>query len=163
MAIAAALGGNWIKTGKEACIKLVNPEDLRDYWEIVVPYLERGRTYWQEYYDLKDIYIDIFAGNKQLWLVGEFEESFGCFITEFRSFPKAKVFAIVYAGAEKDNVDKLTAGDFYHEFMLIWAKQNGATHARIEGRKGWEKIGKQLGYDLVRVALIKNLQYTWRH
>ena len=143
--------------GAEVCIKLVMPYELSTYWPRAIPWLERGRKYWEHLYDLTDLYIELFAGRMQLWLVGQPDDAFGCFITEIRSFPKAKMLAFIYAGGEEDDLDKLSAGETYHDYIVTWAKERGCKFSRIEGRKGWERIGQRLGYKNIRVYMTKNL------
>lgn len=165
MAIAAGLGISSVdKPGDEACIKLIRPLELNAVWPQVTRWLQQNSGYWTDYYDLEDIYLMLFCEPEryQLWMVGEWEQPFGCFITEIRKFPKCKQLVFIMALAEPDGQPKLGGGDFYHEYITLWAKDQGVTRTRIEGRKGWERIGKSLGYTEVRVAMTKNLETVWR-
>lgn len=145
------------------CCYVVDPVELNTYWPRIIPWLERGRKYWEEYYDLKDIYVEIFAGNMTLWIVGDPEMPRGCFITTFRYFPKAKVFVFIFAAGDDDGVNRLAWGEALHDYMLQWARARGATHSRIEGRAGWFRIGRKLGYTSSWVAMVKSLANVWRH
>lgn len=165
MAIATGLGvSSADQPGDAACIKRVTPGELNDAWPQVVEWMLQQPDYWARYYDPQDIYLMLFCEPEryQLWLVGEWMAPFGCFITEIRTFPKCKMLVFILALAEPDGQPKLGAGDFYHETIVSWAKDQGVKFSRIEGRKGWERIGKSLGYDEVRVTLTMSLEKVWR-
>ena len=165
MAIAAGLGiSSADQPGDESCIRLVQPLELNEVWPRVSTWLMQHQEYWARYYDLEDLYLMLFCESEryQLWLVGEWRESFGCFITEIRRFPKCKVLVFLLAAAEADGQPKLGGGDFYHEYITLWARDQGVDYTRIEGREAWKRIGKSLGYTEVQVALTKSLAHTWR-
>ena len=165
MGIVAGLGiSSADRPGREAGIRLVKPIELNEQWPRVSQWLLRHHEYWSRFYDLEDLYLMLFCEPEryQLWLVGEWSEAFGCLMTEIRQFPKCKMLVYILAVAEPDGQPKLGGGDFYHEAISLWARDQGVTYSRIEGREAWKRIGKSLGYTEVRVALTKSLEHMWR-
>lgn len=164
MAIAPVLGDSLAEVGDEVGIQLVERDDLKERWVQCFSYFESGKEYWEYYYSLSDLYIEVYAGRMQLWLVGDTKGHFGCFLTELRDYPKARVFRFLFAGSNvEDGINKLSAGETYHEYMMLWARKQGATHSEIFGRVGWKKVGERLGYEHLRICMRKDLSKVWSH
>lgn len=161
MSIGQVLGGFSVDSPREVHIALIRPEELSFWWKDAIPWLERGAQYWSEYYDLADLYVEVFRGTMQLWFVGEDEAPFGCMLTELRKYPRCMVFRFLYAGGDDNQVDKLTPGSAWHEWMIQWAKARGATHSEIKGRRAWEKVLAGEGYEFHGVFLRKSLEKVW--
>ena len=164
MTVQAGMG-EWLHPSNKVCIELVDITQLNKRWRQCYEYFDNNRKYWEHYYALEDLYIEVFSGAVQLWLVGDEEGHWGCFLTKILEYPKAKVFQIMFAAANTDDgIDKLEAGETYHEYMIAWAKRLGCTYSEIGfGRLGWKRVGERLGYECIRVSMRKSLEHIWRH
>lgn len=101
-------------------------------WPQAVPWLEKGREYWEDFYDLDDFLRLCIKGDLQLWVYIKDKKVKGVLISALIVYPKAVYLRYLYAGAED-----LRVWQNYAYLVENWAKSHGAT--------GWEVLGRNWG------------------
>lgn len=129
---------------------------VEDIWFKVLPHLLRGKEHWEHLYDVEDIHRDLILGRQQLWVMVEKTEKrvLYAMLTQLDDFPKCRVLRILYLG-----------GEDLHPRMIKemarlerWALEHGATMVDFLGRKGWQKLVSNLGYEPVGIVMRKELK-----
>ena len=127
---------------------LVSSKELPLVWPKVVPLLVKGKSAWEEYFELEDIRTMILSGRAQLWL--PIEEL--VLITELVQHPKIMVLNLLIAVG-----DNLNEALKHLRDIELWAKELGATKAIGIGRKGFLRVLAPSGYRQRAVAFEKDL------
>lgn len=72
-------------------------------------------------------------------------------VTEISPFGDGKAISVLTAGGDMEELRQMALG------VEALGRLNGCQYALVEGRKGWERIMKQDGYEFVSVCLKKAL------
>lgn len=124
--------------GREGIVQVV-PSYLEYIWPHVVPHLNKGRKYWEDLYDLEDIFNSAYSGTTQLWVYIK-EERVDCvLITSVRFYPKSNWLNYEYLGGTNLR-DALK-----HIYVIEkWAKEQGLTGVEVGGRLGLPQLLKSV-------------------
>jgi len=95
---------------------------------------------------LDDVRTAIATGLMQFWPAPR-----GCAVTEIITYPQKRVLHIFLAGGEMDQIVDMD------ESAAEFARQNGCTGMTIAGRKGWQKVLKDKGYEPAFTVLSKDI------
>lgn len=95
---------------------------------------------------IEDVERLIGAGVYQLWC-----GSLCAIITEIVQFQQAKVLMIRIAGGDLEELVKT------EPLFCEYARSKGCTRIMGEGRRGWERVFKPIGYRFAYVTLEKDL------
>lgn len=112
-------------------------------WERCKPWIEAGLS---DTMTLADILTPIAEGRAHFWPGREC-----AMVTEITAHEDKKIIWVTAAGGDLNELKAMQAG------VEAFARLNGCTEARIEGRKGWEKTLKPDGYEFVSVIIRKPL------
>lgn len=104
------------------------------------------------FYDIEDIEKAVASGEMIFW-PGEH----GAAVTEFVTYPNGKALN-VFAGGGDTNESLQEFVDRFEPCFVTWAKASDCRWVIGYGRKGWEKVLKASGYDLLWCVMKKNIQ-----
>lgn len=108
--------------------------------EYLLPAIERlGGTHTET-----DIVAMLMAGHAKLWTADK-----SAVVTEIRSYPRLRELSVIVAGGDMDEILA------FEDDWVAYAKDNGCSRMKIEGRKGWEKVRPD--FRLLSITLIKDL------
>lgn len=108
--------------------------------EMLLPAIERlGGTHTET-----DVVAMLMAGQLQFWL-----SETAAHITEFRQYPRLKEISTFVSGGDMESILQMKPD------IERYGHNNGCTRARIEGRRGWERVHKD--YDFLSVSLVKEI------
>lgn len=109
------------------------PGILIDYlWPQVEPLLEKGRSYWEDFYELDDLRIACKNGSFQLWVQIRDLEVKTVLLTGLVEYPKGIFLRYSYLGGSHLR-EAMRCGYIIED----WAKSHGAIGFEIIGRPGW--------------------------
>jgi hypothetical protein len=102
---------------------------------------------------LEDIYNFCLDGTWLLWVhqVPETGEITAAAITEFIEYPKVTHLKVLFLSG--DDGDWLSGMSIFERFACI----NQCAAVEIHGRKGWERVLKNGGYELSHITLSKRI------
>lgn len=103
-------------------------------WPQVVPHMEKGRKYWEDFYDIEDFLTASIKGDMQLWLFIRDKKVSAVVFTSLLVYPKGTYLRYLYAGGNGLRVFRS-----YAYVMENWAKSRGAIGWELLGRDGWQK------------------------
>lgn len=112
-------------------------DQVPNVWAEVVPWIRKGLDVNAQEANLLDIYVDLLARKKQLWLVIKGDELIGSGLSKIETEEGGAVICWIYTFAGKSLLPDLP--DMLRQFEL-WAKANGRHVLRIAGRPGWAKV-----------------------
>lgn len=114
--------------------RIRKPEDLEEFWPLLVSKVADALEYADGKWSLADIYDDILRQDKQLWVVYTQEDILGCVITEIVRYPQGNRLGIfLLSGVDFDDWYPLRVE------IYLWAKEYGCKVCEFYGRKGWER------------------------
>ncbi len=132
---------------------LVGPSILEKVWPHAEKLLEDCKECWEDYHTLDTLHYWIQIGRRQLWMANTADKFIGLALTEMRVYPLKLECAVVLLSGRgmKDLLLPL--------FIEIeeWARQQGATTIYADGRLGWERMLRPLGYERRRTIVEKSL------
>ena len=91
---------------------------------------------------IEDVEAGILAGLYVFWPASK-----SALITEIHVFPRTKHMHIFLAGGDLDELRGMVP------MLQSWARFNGCSKVTLCGRRGWERVLKQQGWDTGLVAL----------
>ena len=135
-------------------VVLVPPEGLFMFWPEVSRLLLDNPETWNKAQTIADIHSAITAGRLQLWVSIDVDQQvYMAALTELKQFPVHRILHVVWgAGKYMDVI--FEAG---LSAMESYAKAQGATAIAIDGRPGFIKRAKKLGYEFVQTTVMKEL------
>lgn len=116
-----------------------NLEKSRDYLEAALEY--SGGTH-----DFDDVVEAVLKGNMQLWCADD-----AAAVTEIIVYPKKKSLHVFLAGGNMDTLLEM------YKSAEIWGKQLGCDAFTIAGRKGWQRVFNNHGFEPLCMYLKKEL------
>jgi len=99
-------------------------------------------------HNLDDLQEQLEDGDAQWWQAPGTDS---CIITELVVFPRRRVVRYWLAAGELAPVLELQPA------IDDWARRQGATHAVLEGRRGWERLLPRWGWRARAIAMYKEL------
>lgn len=95
-------------------------------------------------YAEEDVVASLLARQSLLWRLGK-----SAAITEIVNYPRKRYLSVFAAGGELNEVKTIIAA------AEIYAAANKCHGIRIEGRNGWLRWAKELGYDPLNTIAVK--------
>ena len=108
------------------------------------PWIEAALEHSGGTHTFEDIVDGLRTGHLQFWPAPK-----GCLITEIVIFPQKKTINVFLGGGELEQLSDM------HEDVIKWAKSQGCTAATINGRAGWVRAFKHLGWTPLHTTLVK--------
>lgn len=120
-------------------------KDVPKAWGFAKPLIAKALKYSRGKFRPNDYYPSLLDGSMQLWINDE-----SAAITEITNYPHKKICNLVACGGEN-------LAHIRRDLAVIemWAKANGCSGIRIEGRPGWKATLKD--YDMTKVIFEKVL------
>lgn len=130
-------------------ISAIPPDMVDDYWDVVVPLLEKSFEYVAYKTTAEDLYDEIKSGHQSLWVAFE-EDSLriiGAYTIRIKTYPNGATASCEHLGGER--MDEWA--DQMSNVMERYVRDIGIEHMEIIGRRGWKKFlePKGWGSDLV--------------
>ena len=137
-ALDAYSGG--VCRGGAAVIWGIRRDQILDNWfskaeRMVARILDRMDTG----YEVGDVLLQLQLGRMQLWVVDDWE---AVAVTEISVWPQYKALTVVFLSGEGMK-------QWFPELMdtlEAYAGEQGCRYVEAHGRRGWEKVGRTLGY-----------------
>ena len=111
------------------------------------PWIEAALARSAESHYFEDVKQAILDNRAQIW-----PSQNGCIVTTVTEFPKSKMLQVWLCGGDFDEVFNK-----YNDMIEEWGRKQGCDQMFINGRKGWERRLKDVGYHPVAVILTKEL------
>lgn len=137
----------------------VPPELLNKFWPEVERLLLETRDLWARKCDAIDIYNWVLQESMHLWISATKDELLGAALLIVEDFPKLRQVRVFWASGF-DTKEYLEQGIMMMEY---WADSIGAEEVEVEGRIGWERRLKKLGYLKKGVVLQKDVTPHTEH
>ncbi len=137
---------------------LVTPDTLGLFWDEVVPLLEEGKEYWEEYETLGSIFKSIFLKEKDLWLTLDDGGVFLAVLTKIETYHLQQTFRILWIGGR--NLKKAFG---FLEFVELMCARRGIRTVEVLGRPGWLRLLEKSGYEFHSVLLTKDISGVKEH
>lgn len=128
-------------------------KDLDLYWPYVWGWVREALVDNANAHTHEDIYREIAERKMQLWVIWAVKERpTGVLVTEVYDTAAGMTCAIPIVGAEMmdESLDVL-------ETIEKWAREQGCVRLRGEGRAGWERALKPLGWRKITTQVEKRL------
>lgn len=122
-------------------MKPINEMDRCRKW------IEDALEYSGGTHTFQDIADGVAEGRMQLWPAPR-----GCIVTEIVVYPRKKYLNLFLAGGELDQLLDM------NESITAWAKQWGCDGGMMSGRSGWKKPLEKLGWKVMHVHYVKELE-----
>jgi hypothetical protein len=133
---------------------LVSPELLDEVWDAAKELLGESPQYWQDTFTYESLYFRIKATTAQLWLMNDETEFVAGMVTEILKGPISLDFKIIWiGGVDFDGAVRNGFTDYIH----LWAKREGCTRVKFEGRKAWTRKLLPLGYKVTAYVMTHDL------
>ena len=111
------------------------------------PWIEAALEYCNGTYLWEDVVQNIAEEKMQFWPAPR-----GCMVTEIVVYPRKKYLNLFLAGGELDQLLDM------NESITAWAKQWGCDGGMMSGRSGWKKPLEKLGWKVMHVHYVKELE-----
>lgn len=139
----------------QAWVDILDGLRLPGYIDRLRAVLEDSRDQWLPYQTVDDVLARVDSGDYHVW-VGGHDLSIDIWgITELRLHPNCRALTVIWCH-----------GDNGPEFFEMWMKVledfamiMDIDRIVVEGRKGWERIFKPLGYRFAAVELVKDITH----
>lgn len=127
-------------------------EEIDVYWDTIEEHLLYYPDTWRFRLTLSSIKEQLKDGRLQFWVLIKDRQRRLSFITQANVFPGGKCLTILWAaGFELEFIVESLEG-----FMAYFAEL-GFQWMEVQGREGWKKPLKELGFKTVQVAYRKDL------
>jgi hypothetical protein len=131
-------------------LRFVRADQVHAVWWVFRPMIAAALTAatpaeLEDGWDLPTIRQRLAHGDMQMWTAGTPEDGVKAVaITEIIDTPEGRIAGVpIVAG------DDLAAWIDYAETIETWAKLNGCDWLQGQGRKGWRRVLKRYGWDIV--------------
>lgn len=114
-------------------------------WQYIQRHAEAALVYCHGTHEWSDILNALVAGKMQLWTMGK-----SMIVTEVVEYPRLRSCRMFLAGGKLDELIEMATD------VEKSAAEIGCSQVELSGRRGWEAIGKALGY-VSRGYLVKEL------
>lgn len=120
--------------------KFIQVDDLRKWWHLVKPGLEKVKTKSPENWIIEDVYTDCFNQKSMLWVLLDEGRFVGFFILQ----PMGDKMHVWVAWTLENNQQIVENGLKYIKEM---SRQGGMKYLTFSShRKGWDKRSRQYGF-----------------
>ncbi len=122
-------------------------------WPKVAHLIRPAIEYVDSGFTEADIYGKILVSDMQLWVVGDYQAAA---VTQIILYPRHKTCLVVALGG--DGIE-----EWFDELMGTiedWSKEMGCTYVEEFGRKGWERVGSERGYERIYTVMRKTVGAT---
>ena len=129
-------------------------EHVSDYWDQVSLLLKKGVDESGGRYDLASLYSQIVQGEQQLWVVfAVSNEIVAAVTTQFCVYPLKTNLSVVFCGSNETMGG--TSGNWKKAMsdLIDWARHLNCDSIEFDGRRGWLKVFKSLGFRESYVAI----------
>lgn len=99
------------------------------------PWIEKALERSGNLNSWEDVEKGVASGMMQLWPAPK-----GCVVTELVIYPRGRALRVFLAGGELGQILAMTKD------MARWAKAQGCDFAEFDGRFGWQRVLKQIGW-----------------
>lgn len=130
-------------------ITAISPENIDTFWVLVKGYLE-GAAKRSNHVTAPDIYADLKHERSYLWVVHEGTRVDAAVVAQLELTKRGKECVVSSMGGK--DMDKWA---HLIEPIEAWAKTEGCTFMRHEGRPGLLKMMKPFGYRLTHITIEK--------
>jgi hypothetical protein len=121
------------------------------YWPLVKHEVERALRSNTDRIDMDDIEKALQEKRMQLWAIHDGEIK--CvFVTQIVSYKTCKAVRVI-AVTGTDHQEWLKLG---FDTLVKWGQENGCSMMEMQGRKGWEKPLKKLGFEEPEILMTKH-------
>jgi hypothetical protein len=137
-------------------VKVINipPSVIWNMTEDIDEHIKKAIEHSNGEFDAISIYEQVSQGLMSAWIVSDEEYNImAVLITELVTYPLRSMVRIVLCGGEK--LDKWL--DTFLNKMDEYARNLGASGIEVVGRKGWERMLKNYGYEYTYTALFKEV------
>jgi len=126
-------------------------------WHQVQPLLLEHGQEWLKTFSLEEVCHALTSGQMDLWIAGENGFAEGVALCAWETHALKKFYHILFCGG--CGLEK-----YIHNLDLIeqYACMCGAQDVIVEGRRGWARKLKKLGYTQTTVKLRKPVSILWR-
>lgn len=121
-----------------------NPNSMLDMWPHALPHVERFARETM-LISPENLYADLAAGEKQLWMVEKESNVVGITVTEVHETLKGQVCCIWAASGNAG------AGEWRKMFDAVekWAREINCVCIELRGREAWNKVIPELVQDSI--------------
>lgn len=132
----------------------IRPDDVASVWPVLGNYIYDAMQYGLQTHTLEDVRKEIISEKMRLWAVlSEKGKPCGAAITGIWKEPLVSICTVRWLGGYDINDWFPTA----QKVLASWAKLNGCSVLRHEGREGWVKYLKPYGYKTVASVVLLDL------
>lgn len=118
-----------------------------------LPTLRRALEYSDGRWTEDELLEDVEAGRLMVWTITKQDRVVGVFTTRVM---KGKVLWVLVEDLAGENMQEwLWDG---HRALETWARELGAEQIVLEGRNGWGRALRSLGYETRRIQAVKRLE-----
>lgn len=131
-------------------IMQIPPQLVPHAWPMAEPLLLEPIAMLPGCYEPIDIMDECVAGESQLWLAAEGEDTIASYITKVIQYPRKRVVRAVFAGGKPGTMSQWL--EPMVKAIEDWSKEWGCTAIEAAGRKGWARVvdGEQVAVHLWR-------------
>jgi hypothetical protein len=126
----------------------MNGVRARDEWARCRPWIVAALLHSPELETIEDVEWLIEQGRYQFW-----PGLLSAAVTEIVEFHRAKALVIRHAGGDLEELTNKMEPAF-----CVFARAHGCTKIMGEGREGWKRVCRRMGYALGFVVMVKDLQ-----
>lgn len=129
---------------------MISIQAIDKNWSDITNYLER---LVDEKCSLEDMYNKITDGDWHLWVATDYDsnEIYAVAITAFIEYPRSTNLRMIFVSGDGENWP--IALKVFEHFALV----NDCHEVEVLGRKGWERVLRDRGYELKSVTLRKRI------
>lgn len=130
--------------------QVISTRAIDNHWSVISTYLTR---LVDEKCTLEDMYTNVVEGYWHLWVATDYDtnEIYAVAITAFVDYPQCTNLRMIFVSGDGENWP--IALKVFEHFALV----NGCHDVEIKGRKGWERVLRDRGYELKSVTLRKRI------
>lgn len=127
---------------------IISVQAIDNRWSDISKYLER---LVDAKCSLEDMYNKVVEGEWHLWVATDQDEIYAVAITAFIYYPRSTNLRMIFVSGDGENWP--VALKVFEHFALV----NDCHEVEILGRKGWERVLRDRGYELKSVTLRKRI------
>jgi hypothetical protein len=134
--------------------KLIAAKNVCEIWPTVEKYIAQAVETSPGEYSVEDLKQAAEADVMDLWVICTYEGVRGAFMTYFVRYPQHRICIGAYAAS--DIQGNLWEGAI--DICMAWARDNNCARFCVDGRKGWERALKDMGFsfDYARMSVCLN-------
>jgi hypothetical protein len=137
-------------------VKVINipPSVIWNMTEDIDEYIKKAIEHSNGEFNATSIYEKVSQGMMEAWVVSDEDYNImAVLVTEFITYPLRSMVRVVLCGG--DSLEKWV--DIFLNKLDEYALNLGANGIEVVGRKGWERVLKNKGYEYTYTALSKEV------